>query len=82
MLGRRRSAAINNITSWRASGYGKMCAMANRKRKPKRFRAVEAVKAMARERIGTPPAGRVLQDRRTEKTEKHKPTLGKWLRQE
>jgi hypothetical protein len=56
--------------------------MAKKKRKPKRFRAVEAVKAMAREQIGAPRAGRVLQDKRTEKTEKHKPTLGKLLDEE
>jgi hypothetical protein len=56
-----------------------MCAMAKRKRKPTRFRAVDAVKAMAREQIGAPRAGRVLPDKRTEKTKKHKPTLGKLL---
>jgi len=49
-----------------------------RKKKPKRFRAVDAVKALARERIGTPPASRVVPDR-TKKKEKHKPTLGKLL---
>jgi hypothetical protein len=46
-----------------------------KKRKPKRFRAVEAVKAMARERIGTPPASQVIPDRRRTKKEKHKLTL-------
>lgn len=50
-----------------------------KKKKPKRFRAVETVKAMARERIGTPPASRVVPDRKKKKTEKHKPTLGKLL---
>jgi hypothetical protein len=74
--------ALSIITSSRGSGYGKMCVMAKKKRKPKRFRAVQAVKAMAREQIGAPRAGRVLQDKRTEKTEKHKPTLGKLLDQE
>ncbi len=60
--------------------YGKMCAMAKkRKRKKKTFRAVEAVKAMARERIGTPPASQVVPDRKKKKTEKYKPTLGKFL---
>jgi len=48
------------------------------KKKPRRFRAVEAVKAIARERIGTPPASRVVPDRKKKK-EKHKPTLGKLL---
>jgi len=50
-----------------------------RKKKPKRFRAVEAVKALARERIGTPRASQVVPDRRKKKTEKHKPTLGRLL---
>jgi len=50
-----------------------------RKKKAKRFRAVEAVKAMARERIGTPPASRVIPDRKRTKKEKHKPTLGDLL---
>jgi hypothetical protein len=50
-----------------------------KKKKPKRFRAVEAVKALARERIGTPPAQRVVPDRRKREREKHKPTMGKLL---
>ena len=50
-----------------------------KKRKAKKFRAVEAVKAMARETIGTPPAGKVVPDRRKQRAEKHKPTLGKLL---
>jgi len=48
------------------------------KRKKKRFRAVEAVKALARERIGAPPAERVLPNPK-KKAQKHKPTLGKLL---
>jgi hypothetical protein len=59
------------------ASYGKMDAMA-RKKKVKRFRAVQAVKELARERIGAPPAARVVLDRR-KKTQKHKPTLGKLL---
>jgi hypothetical protein len=54
-------------------------AMAKRKKKAKPFRAVEAVKAMARERIGTPPASRVVPDRKKRKKEKHKPTLGQLM---
>jgi hypothetical protein len=50
--------------------------------KKKRFRAVEAVKALARERIGTPPAERVLPNPKKKKTEKHKPTLGNLLQDE
>jgi hypothetical protein len=49
-----------------------------KKKKSKRFRAVEAVKALARERIGAPPAGRVVMEKK-KKPEKHKPTLGKML---
>jgi len=50
-----------------------------RKKKPKRFRAVEAVKAMAREKIGAPRPSHAIADRRQAKTEKHKPTLGRML---
>jgi hypothetical protein len=50
-----------------------------RKKKIKRFRAVTAVKEMARERIGTPPPTQVVPDRKKRKNEKHKPTLGKLL---
>jgi len=55
-----------------------------RKSKPKPFRAVTAVKAAAREKIGTPPAARVVPNRKRKKQEKqkHKPTLGKLLQQE
>jgi hypothetical protein len=55
--------------------------MASKKKKPKRFTAVEAVKTMARAQIGEPPAGRVVPDRKKKKkvTEKHKPTLQKLL---
>jgi hypothetical protein len=54
--------------------------MAKKKRK-KRFSAVEAVKTMAREHIGSPRPSRVVPDRKKKKkaTEKHKPTLGKLL---
>jgi len=50
-----------------------------KKRKVKKFSKVEAVKALARERVGAPPTARVIPDRRQEKAEKHKPTLGKLL---
>jgi hypothetical protein len=55
--------------------------MPKKKRKPKKFRAVEAVKALARERIGTPPAGQVIRDRKKKEkiAEKYKPTLGEIL---
>ena len=50
-----------------------------RKRKPKKFNKVEAVKALARERIGRPPSLRVVPDRKKEAAEKHKSTLGKLI---
>lgn len=45
-----------------------------RKRKPKKFRAVQVIKEMARERVGAPPARKVVKDK-TKKPEKYKPTL-------
>ena len=56
-----------------------MCPMANKKRKPKKFNVVKAVKAMARAQIGLTPGSRVVPDERRKKTDKHKPTLGKLL---
>ena len=50
-----------------------------KKKKVKKFRAVTAVKALARERIGTPPGTKVLPKKRKAAEEKHKPTLGKLL---
>jgi hypothetical protein len=61
------------------TSYGKMFPMAKKKRKPKKFSAVDQVKAMARAQIGTPLPGRVVPDRREKKIDKHKPTLGKML---
>jgi hypothetical protein len=52
-----------------------------RKKKPKRFQAVTAVKALARERVGRPPAERIVMEKK-KKPEKHKPTLGKLLGEE
>ena len=52
--------------------------MANKK-KVKKFRAVSAVKALARERIGAPPATKIVPNKKAGKAEKHKPTLGKLL---
>jgi hypothetical protein len=49
-----------------------------RKKKAKRFRAVTAVKELAREQVGAPPAGKVVLEKK-KKPEKHKPTLGRWL---
>lgn len=52
-----------------------------RKKKVKRFRAVQAVKELARERMGAPPAEKVV-PHKNKKAEKHKPTLGKLLEEE
>jgi hypothetical protein len=52
--------------------------MASKKKKPKRFTAVEAVKTMARAQIGMPPTSRVVPNRK-KRTAKHKATLGKLL---
>jgi hypothetical protein len=49
-----------------------------RKKKIKPFRAVTAVKALARERMGAPPSGKVVLEKK-KKPEKYKPTLGKLL---
>jgi len=50
-----------------------------RKKKAKRFRAVTAVKELARERIGTPPHTRIVPGRKKATKDKHKPTLRKLL---
>ena len=48
------------------------------KKKVKRFRAVTAVKELARERIGRPPSAKIVLEKK-KKTERHKPTLGKLM---
>jgi hypothetical protein len=50
-----------------------------KKKKVKRFRAVTAVKALARERVGMPPPTQVVPDRKKRKQEKHKTTLKKLM---
>jgi hypothetical protein len=52
--------------------------MARRKKKKKTFRAVQAVKELARERVGAPPAEKIVIEKK-KKAEKYKPTLGKIL---
>src|SRR5580704_3851896 len=63
------------------SSYGMMLGMASRKKKVKRFSAVQAVKEMSRDRIGVLPVARVVPDRKKklEASKKHKPTLGELL---
>jgi hypothetical protein len=48
------------------------------KKKVKRFGAVQAIKELARERMGAPPPGKMV-PHKNKKPEKHKPTLGKLL---
>jgi hypothetical protein len=51
-----------------------------KKKRVKKFRAVAAVKALARERLGTPPPTQVVPNKRKPRQqEKHKPTLGTML---
>jgi hypothetical protein len=59
------------------SSYGKMLPMAAKKKKMKRFSAVQAVKEMSRDRIGTLPRSRVVPDRKKklETSKKHPPKL-------
>jgi hypothetical protein len=78
-LSQAKKQPVGIIAGSPQTSYGKMGAMAGKKRKIKRFRAVQAVKELARERIGTPPSSRVVPDRKKKKTEKHKPTLRKLL---
>jgi len=56
-------------------------AMAKKRAKKKVFSAVKAVKANARERVGQPKPGRVIEEKRrsARREEKHKPTLGERL---
>ncbi len=49
-----------------------------RKKKPKKFDAVQVVKEMARERVGAPPAEKVVPHKK-KNPEKHKATLEKLL---
>jgi hypothetical protein len=57
--------------------------MPSKPRKPKPFRATTAVKAAARAQVGPPPPTRAEpgDKKRKGKAEKHKPTLGKLLRE-
>jgi hypothetical protein len=49
-----------------------------KKKRVKPFRAVTAVKELARERVGSPPSEKIVVEK-NKKPEKHKPTLGKLL---
>jgi len=49
-----------------------------KKKRVKRFDSVTAVKELARERVGAPPAEKIVVEKKR-KPEKHKPTLEKLL---
>jgi hypothetical protein len=51
------------------------------RRRPAKFSATKAVKANARERVGQPKPGRVIEDqpRESGRRQKHRETLGKLL---
>ena len=55
--------------------------MARKKKKAKPFRAVTAVKELARERVGQPPSEKIVVEKK-KKPEKHKPTLDELLSEE
>ena len=72
------SAALSRIEFFHLKFVrGLVLAMA-RKRKPKPFRAVTAVKELARERVGAPPPEKIVVEKK-KKPEKHKPTMSKLL---
>jgi hypothetical protein len=52
------------------------------RKKKKRFRAVKAVKAAAREQVGMPPPTRRVPDSTKQPRQKHKPTLANLLGEE
>jgi hypothetical protein len=52
--------------------------MPSKRKKSKPFRAVTAVKELARERVGRPPSEKIVVEKR-KKAQKHKTTLGKLL---
>ena len=55
--------------------------MQRKKKKKKTFSAATAVREMARERVGSPRPSQLVAEKKR-KPEKHKPTLGKLLREE
>jgi hypothetical protein len=52
------------------------------KKRKKKFSAAKAVKSVARDLIGSPPATRQVEPKTRKSREKHKPTLGKMLSSE
>jgi hypothetical protein len=75
---KQNAAGDHAYTLIASSGKRQEGPVARKKKKLKPFRAVDAVKALARERLGPPPAGKIVLNK-TRKPERHKPTLGKLL---
>jgi len=71
-------SATIKVHSFEASEQKRLEKSMARKKRVKRFRAVTAVKELARERVGAPPAGQIVVEKK-KKPQKHKPTLGKLL---
>jgi hypothetical protein len=59
--------------------FGCRVSVLAKKKKIRKFRATAAVKSVAREVLGTPPAVRREESGKREKKPKHKATLGKLL---
>jgi hypothetical protein len=53
-----------------------------KKKKPTPFRASKAVKALARDTIGSPPPTRIVPEKTKQKKEKHKPSLNELLNED
>ena len=53
-----------------------------KKKRAKKFQAVQAVKELARERVGRVPATKIVPNKSGRGETKHKPTLGKLLGEE
>jgi hypothetical protein len=68
------------MASARPGKCGKIIVVA--KKKKKRFDVTKAVKAAAREQIGSPPVARIVPDKKKRPAQKHKATLGRMLRED
>ena len=73
-MSKKRTRKLNSV--WHPRGT----TMA-RKKKTKPFRAVTAVKELARERVGRPPSEKVVVEK-TKKPQKHKTPLSQLMNEE
>jgi hypothetical protein len=71
------SQPVDYYTTLPASAAGGR--VPGKKKKKKKFSVTKAVKAAARERIGTVPPTRSVPEKKKTPAEKHKPTLSKLL---